>query len=130
MAGQLITRADLTAVPGVTGTDEQLDYAARRASDAVTSGWCNPIDPAPPWVKDIAIDMAADYLANPTGATSTTRSVDDASRTVRWDGNYRPRRIASFELTDAERDKLCPKVRRGVGSIRLGVPGYRTRECR
>lgn len=126
MSSQLIGGSDLTDVPGVNGTDAQLEYAARRASDAVMSGWCNPIDPPPQWVRDIAVDMAADYLMNPTGATSTTRSVDDASRTVRWDGNLRPRRTASFELTDAERQKLCPKIRLGLGNMRVHVPVPRT----
>lgn len=118
----IITKDDLAGLPGVTGTDAQLAYAARRAGTAVSSAWRTPIDPVPQWVKDIAIDVAMRYLSNPTGATSTTRSVDDASRTVRYDRGPTPG--GGFTLTADERSKLSPIVRRRVGSARLAVPGY------
>jgi hypothetical protein len=121
MTDDIITGADLVNVPGVSGTPAELEYAARRAAAAVAASWCNPVDPAPQWVKDIAIDVAADYLVNPTGATSTSRSIDDASRTVSFKAQ-RPRRPGPFQLTENEAERLCPKVRRGVGSISLGVP--------
>ncbi|GAA1909365.1 hypothetical protein GCM10009737_08270 [Nocardioides lentus] len=115
----LITEPDLAAVPGVPGTVEGRTYAARRASTAVGRHWAGAV-PAPQWVKDIAIDLAVDYLHNPTGTTSVTRSVDDASRTDRYDGARR--RGAPFELTATEIARLAPpKARRRVGSIRLGV---------
>lgn len=117
----LIDGTDLANVPGISGTSEQLAYAARRASDAVMAAWCNPIVDPPQWVKDIAIDVAADYMANPNGATSTSRSIDDASRTISFKAQ-RPRRPGPFQLNATELERLCPKVRRGVGSISLGVP--------
>lgn len=118
----LIDKFDLEAVPGITGTDATLTYVARRASTAVASKWCHPIDPAPDWVKDIAIDVAVRYLNNPKGITSVTRSVDDASRTERFE-NTGQRMTRGFELTDEEIAALCPVRRNRVGSIRLRVPG-------
>lgn len=119
----LIEAADLVEVPGVTGTETDLAYAARRASSSVMSAWCRPVDPVPGWVRDIAVDIAARYLRNPRGTTSVTRHVDDASRTERFaeKGTVLP---GTFDPTEDELAKLCPKARRRLGSIRLSVPGY------
>lgn len=120
----IITGSDLATVPGARDSSaEDRDYAAQRASNAVAAAWSNPVTPPPNWVRDIAIDLAVDYLANPTGATSTTRSIDDASRTVRYEGARV--RGGPFLLTEDERSRLCPRITRRVGSVRLAVPRYR-----
>lgn len=121
----IIAASDLASVPGAKDKPEaDRSYAAQRASAAVSGAWCSPVTPIPDWVKNIAIDLAVDYLVNPTGATSTTRSIDDASRTVRFDGQQ-SRRSGPFRLTDDERSRLCPRITRRVGSLRLNVPGCR-----
>lgn len=121
--GDIITDNDLLELTDLlpAATDQQLKYAARRASSLVAGNWASPIDPAPQWVKDIAIDVAARYLANPRGVTSVTRSLDDASRTERYEGGGT--RAGKFYLDDDEFAKLNPKVRTRVGSTRLHVPG-------
>lgn len=116
----IITYQDLVDVPGLSATEGQRTYAARRASNLVASKWVKPVDDAPQWVKDIAIDVATRYLANPRGVTSYTRSVDDASRTERFENGAR----GGFYLTAGELEQLCPTMRRRVGSARLSVPGY------
>jgi hypothetical protein len=121
----LITADDLSGIPGISGTPDELAYAARRASSSVAPAWCRPVDPPPQWVKDIAIDVAVRYLHNPRGTTSVTRRIDDASRTERYEDGVASG-VGSFELEDSERKRLCPAVRRRVGSIRLAVPGYRS----
>lgn len=121
--GTLIAANDLEDLPGLATTEEQRTYAARRASSLVVSRWADPISPPPEWVRDIAIDVAVRYLTNPRGITSVTRTVDDASRTERYEG---PRREGGFNLTDDEIARLNPTVRRRrVGSIRLAVPDRR-----
>lgn len=118
----IITKHDLAEVPNLPSSEADLTYAARRASSAVGAAWANPVDPAPLWVKDIAIDVAVRYLHNPRGTTSVTRSIDDASRTERYERGSIPG--GNFSLTDAEADKLTRRPRRRTGSIRLTVPGY------
>lgn len=119
----IITKNDLAGLPGVTGTDTELEYAARRAGVAVESAWATPVDPVPQWVKDLATDVAVRYLNNPRGVTSVTRSVDDASRTERYGERGAPLG-GGFTLTDDELARLSAIVRRRVGSTRLAVPGY------
>lgn len=118
----IISGTDLTNVPGIPANVD-LDYLARRASSAVEAAWCHPVNPAPAWVKDIAIDVALRGASNPMGRTSRTltRSIDDASRseTERYDSG-----AVGWALTDEERSRLCPIPRRGIGSMRLRVPGY------
>lgn len=126
MAIVIIDRNDLSGIPGVSGTDAELDYAAKRASARVEEAWCNPTGSPPQWVRDIAIDVAVRYLTNPRGVSSVTRRVDDASRTERY-GEGGPGAVPQigFHLTDDEKTRLCPKVRRSVGTITTKVPGYR-----
>lgn len=124
----LISETDLQDLPGITSTPAQRTYAARRASNLVSSHWAKPVDPVPPWVKDIAIDVAARYLSNPRGLASTTRTVDEASRTERFETGTGSRPRRGFFLEEDELRRLAPKIRRRVGSVRLGVPRV-DRDC-
>lgn len=123
----ILTAEQLAQVPGVDAAQDVLEYAARRASDAVAHYWAPVVDPVPEWVTDIAADVAIGYLdtlTRPRGVTSMTRSVDDASRTVRFDEHGTGTQLAAFELTDTQIARLRPARVKGSRSIRLGVPGY------
>ncbi len=120
---EIITGSDLAFYPGVGGTDsESFDSLAAAVSALVSEAWAAPVDPAPEWVRTIAINAALRLHWNPKGLESWTRSWDDFSRTERaaaGDGS------SGLSLTAEERRQLGGATgRRRVGSIRLRVPGF------
>jgi len=73
-------------------------------------------------VKDVEVAAVLRKIANPDGLTSITRSVDDASVTVRRDGVDDTDPLA---VTDDEWDLLMPDLRGGAFTIRpVSSPGF------
>ena len=94
------------------------------------------LTPMPAEAKAIALEVAARPFRNPEGATSISRSVDDWTKTVRWEtGGDRAGRAGVY-LTEYEKSALrallepdADAPQRNYGSIRTVVPGY-TDACR
>lgn len=82
------------------------------------------IDPAPARVLAITAESAARAYRNPKGLASFTKSVDDWSKTERWEAASR----TGVYLTDEEKAELrgyrtdSTTTRRR--SIQMSVPGY------
>lgn len=68
-------------------------------------------------VIDVEVAAAIRKIDNPRGLTSSTRSIDDASITDRWDHQDAADPLA---LTDAEWAMLLPQVSSGAFSTRPG----------
>lgn len=101
--------------------DEGAAFIVQQANGAVTEAWSSPVDPAPFWVVNLTLEVAARAFRNPQGLASWTKSVDDASRTERLPETSAR---AGVYLTDVEATRLGGLASRVVGSIRLQVPGY------
>lgn len=119
----IITGTDLASYPGVDSslTSTQLDWIAEQISGLVAGAWRCPEDPAPAWVKAIALNAAGRFAQNPRGLESYTTSIDDGSHTLRH--RARSDAPAGLGLTDDEMAALsCSDLPSGVGTIRTWPP--------
>lgn len=124
---EVITAPELTGYLGslVQVDTEQLGVIVELTNGLVMEKWANPVsDPQliPPSVKALALEVAARPCRNPRGASSVTKSVDDASKTERLPD--RAARAGVF-LTSDELALLggVKRRRRRMGTIRVRV-GY------
>lgn len=122
---EIITTDELTTYLGAgvaATTIAQLDLLVALANDLVTETWRTPEDPAPTWVKAIALEVAARPARNPKALSSLTKSVDDGSRTERMLADR-----AGVYLTKYERTALLgdgrPRRKQRFGTIRVRL-GY------
>lgn len=91
----------------------RFDRAGLVLADQVAAG-----DPTAEDVRDVMVAAVLRKIANPTGTTSVTRSVDDASITTRHERDDDADPLA---LTPAELESLLPAQ---VGAIYTIRPGF------
>lgn len=132
---EIINKTELSAYPGVRiKRDDTADLVIELTNgivSAVSVGdeTIGGLTPVPAQVRAIALFVAARALGNPENADSITTGIDDWKKTIRFRLPELADEAGVF-LTDGQtrmlRDLLRPARRgpRGVGSIRLGVPGY------
>lgn len=122
---EIITVENLASYPGIVlGSTETNTLVVGLVNDSITD-IIGALDPVPARVRAIAYEMAARALRNPEGYTSVTKSIDDWSTTVRRDGQGAAG--AGVYLEDDEEAYLLGLISggsRGVGTIRVRVPGY------
>ena len=120
----VIVGADLASYPGISGTEDSLEGLAAMASTSSLDAWSEPIDPAPLWVKHIALGAAARARWNPKGLEMLSRQVDDAKRTEQFSKEDAGQ--VGVYLTRDERVLLggTSSSTAGVGTIRVQPRGW------
>jgi hypothetical protein len=91
----------------------------------IDEAWATPIDPAPAWVRSLAITVATRAWVSKPGkgpVESETRAFDDSTKTTRYAvRSADPGGQDVFLLAD-ELDKLGARPSSPVGNVRLHVP--------
>ena len=117
----VIDETDLVSYPGLDiADDDDPTKLLDLVNGLIGEKWTRPADPVPIGVKLIALSVFTRAWTNPHGLSSTTRSVDDASRTERLPDQYAR---AGVYLTGPE----LAELRRDAGSRRRRYGNLRTR---
>lgn len=118
MSEPIIDSSDLASYRGAN-TDIILELANELVLDII-----GDLTPLPARVRAITLEVAARATRNPDGVTSQTSSIDDWTRTKRWEAAAQ----AGVYVSDAERVELLSFLSttpiQPRGSIKLHVPGY------
>lgn len=120
---------DLTSWPGVVLRSDGTNALVLQLTNGLIHDIIGAYTPIPTWVQTLALKVAARSLANPENFSSVTTQIDDWKKTVRYreGADFDPEDVGVY-LSDSESAKLRRLVNgtttRGVGSIRLKVPGY------
>ncbi len=129
---EFVTAATLASYPGLGLTVEQIPDIVIELTNGLIDdvvedvlGAGVEVDPIPARLRALALEVAARSIRYAAGASSISTAIDDWKKTLRFEGDeFR----AGLYLTDDEEKKirrwLRGGVRRGIGSIRLAVPGY------
>lgn len=115
----------LAAYPGVVVADAATMQLVVDLVNGQVGDILGDLEPVPARATAVALEAAARALRNPQGFTSVSKKIDDWTKTERWEGGDEAPK-GGIHLTEAEQAELWGMVRGtpGVGTIRLGVPGY------